>query len=281
MSDKIMCIYHGNCIDGFTAAWVVRQALVINGKQDVEFVAGYYQTTPPDVTDKIVYMVDFSYKSPVMKELLAKAKRLVHIDHHTSAITDMDSVEADNLERFYARENEASGAMLAWQYFFPKVSTPALIEHIDDRDRWQFKLDGTREVNAVAFSYDYSFANWDLMIDTPIEELKVEGRAILRRHNKDVKELSSVVVRKMMIDNYVVPVANVPYQYGSELCNILCQGEPFAAYYYDKPGGREFGLRSSEDGIDVSEIAKKFGGGGHKNASGFRVSREKSEEFEL
>lgn len=278
---KIMCIYHGNCIDGFTAAWVVRQALVINQGIDVEFVAGFYQTTPPDVTDKTVYMVDFSYKRPVMEELISKANMLVHIDHHTSAITDMDGFEAPKFEKFYSRENTASGAMLAWQYFFPNESAPALIEHIDDRDRWQFKLDGTREVNAVAFSYDYDFANWDYMSSQPIEELKTEGKAILRRHNKDIKELSGVVVRKMMIDNYVVPVANVPYQYGSELCNILCQGEPFAAYYYDKPGGREFGLRSAEDGVDVSEIAKKFGGGGHRNASGFRVSRAKSEDFEL
>ena len=33
---KKMCIYHGNCADGFGAAWVVRKAL----GSDVEFVAG-------------------------------------------------------------------------------------------------------------------------------------------------------------------------------------------------------------------------------------------------
>lgn len=279
--DKIICIYHGSCIDGFTAAWVVRQALVIDQEKNVEFYAGYYQTKPPDVTDKIVYMVDFSYKNPVMLDMLKTAKRIIHIDHHVSAITDMESVDLPNLEKFYSKDNTASGAMLAWQYFYPQMSAPAFVQHIDDRDRWQFRLDGTREVNAVAFSYEYDFANWDYMISRPIEELKTEGKAILRRHNKDIKELATVVVRRMMIDNYVVPVANVPYQYGSELCNILCQGEPFAAYYYDKPDGREFGLRSNEDGVDVSEIAKKFGGGGHRNASGFRLSRARSEQFEL
>ena len=35
--------------------------------------------------------------------------------------------------------------------------------------------------------------------------------------------------------------------------------------------GRVFSLRSTEEGLDVSEIAKQYGGGGHKHASGFRV----------
>jgi len=34
-----------------------------------------------------------------------------------------------------------------------------------------------------------------------------------------------------------------------------------------------FSLRSQEGGIDVSEIAIKFGGGGHKHAAGFKVDR--------
>ena len=33
-----------------------------------------------------------------------------------------------------------------------------------------------------------------------------------------------------------------------------------------------FSLRSGESGVDVSSVAKKFGGGGHKNAAGFSVS---------
>ncbi|WP_277343388.1 DHHA1 domain-containing protein [Pseudomonas viridiflava] len=30
-------------------------------------------------------------------------------------------------------------------------------------------------------------------------------------------------------------------------------------------------MRSTDEGLDVSEIAKLYGGGGHRNASGFRV----------
>jgi nanoRNase/pAp phosphatase (c-di-AMP/oligoRNAs hydrolase) len=51
----------------------------------------------------------------------------------------------------------------------------------------------------------------------------------------------------------------------------MAAGEPFAACYWDTPDGRVFSLRSREDGVDVSAIAKRYGGGGHRNASGFRM----------
>ena len=39
------------------------------------------------------------------------------------------------------------------------------------------------------------------------------------------------------------------------------QGEPFAACYYGKEDGRVFSLRSTEDGLDLSKIAKAYGRG--------------------
>lgn len=33
------------------------------------------------------------------------------------------------------------------------------------------------------------------------------------------------------------------------------------------------------DGLDVSEIAKLYGGGGHKNAAGFKVGYDRLAEF--
>jgi oligoribonuclease NrnB/cAMP/cGMP phosphodiesterase (DHH superfamily) len=276
MTQKI-CIYHGNCADGFTAAWVVRQAQ----GAEVEFFAGFYQTTPPDVTGKIVYMVDFSYKKPVMEQLAKQALKIIHIDHHDTAIKDLEGWCPENFEKFYSVENTESGAMLAWKYFYPNVAVPEFIKHIDDRDRWQFKLHGTREIQANVFSYDYTFENWDMLVHQNLDEQIREGTAIERRMAKDVKELLGVVVRRMNIAGYNVPVANVPYQYGSDICHALAKNEPFAAYYYDKPVGREFGLRSSENGVHVGKIAVQFGGGGHEHASGFRVSFEKAGEFEI
>lgn len=274
MTDKI-CIYHGNCADGFTSAWVVNKV-----HPDAEFYAGYYQTTPPDVTDKVVYMVDFSYTRPVMEQLAAQARKIIHIDHHDTAIRALEGFDPDNFEKFYSPENTESGAMLAWMYFFPDVEVPMFIKHIDDRDRWQFKLPGTREIQANVFSYEYTFENWDMLFNQSVDEQIRDGTAIERRTAKDVRELMGVVVRRMTIAGYNVPVANVPYQYGSDICNALAKNEPFSAYYYDKPTGREFGLRSVEGGLHVGDIAKIYGGGGHERAAGFRVSFDLAKGFE-
>ena len=90
-----------------------------------------------------------------------------------------------------------------------------------------------------------------------------------------------VVVRRMNIGGYNVPVACVPYQYGSDMCAILAKNEPFAAYYYDTPVDREFRLRSAPNGMHVGKICESYGGGGHEHAAGFRVSFEKAQEFEI
>ena len=42
-----------------------------------------------------------------------------------------------------------------------------------------------------------------------------------------------------------------------------------------------FSLRSSDDGADVAEVAKQYGGGGHRNAAGFRVSFAQAQAFEV
>ena len=90
-----------------------------------------------------------------------------------------------------------------------------------------------------------------------------------------------VVVRRMNIGGYNVPVANIPYMLGSDMCHALAKNEPFSAYYYDKPTGREFGLRSEEGAVDVGKIATQYGGGGHEHASGFRVSYDEAKKFEV
>ncbi len=58
----------------------------------------------------------------------------------------------------------------------------------------------------------------------------------------------------------------------SEVAGELSEGHPFAAVYVETSTDIIWSLRSRGD-FDVSEIAKKFGGGGHKNAAGFTVPR--------
>lgn len=270
---KPLCIYHGNCADGFTAAWVAHHAF--DGEIDLH--AGVYQTPPPDVTDREVFLVDFSYKRPVLEAMREKARRIVVLDHHKTAEADLSNLTG--VETIF--DMNRSGARIAWDYWHgPSDPPPRTLLHVEDRDLWRFALPHTREIQANIFSYPYQIAVWDELMAADPLKLAEEGRAIERKHFKDVNELIGVVTRRMTIGGYNVPIANLPYIHVSDAAHALCKGEPFAGCYWDTPKGRVFGLRSTDDGVDVSEIAKQYGGGGHRNASGFTVSYEMARTFE-
>lgn len=274
-----LCIYHGNCADGFGAAWVVRKAF---GEDNVEFVAGVYQQEPPDVTGRDVILVDFSYKRAVIQGMLQKAKSLVIIDHHKSAMEDLADVDIGaKCPVTITFDLNHSGAMLAWIFFNGDAEPPELLKHIEDRDLWRFKLKGTREIQAALFSYPYDFGVWDSLIASEVMGLAKDGQAIERKHFKDIEELLKVCQRRLNIAGCVVPAASLPYTMSSDAGHIMSKGEKFATCYYDTPQGRCFSLRSAEDGMDVSEIAKIYGGGGHKHAAGFTVSLDVAQGFEL
>ena len=174
-----------------------------------------------------------------------------------------------------------SGAMLTWGHFFPDQEPPPLLLHIEDRDLWRFALQNTRQIQANVFSFPYDFQVWDMLMAAAPGALAAEGEAIERKHFKDIRELLGVTTRDMVIGGYRVPVANLPYTMSSDAGHELAKGHPFAACYWDTPEGRVFSLRSTDDGVDVSAVAKQYGGGGHRNASGFRVSFAQAQAFEV
>ena len=268
-----MCIYHGNCADGFGAAWVVRKAL-----GEIEFHPGNYQEPPPDVTGKDVVMVDFTYKRPVLLGMAEKANSILILDHHKTAAEDLIDLPANVTAKF---DMNRSGAMLAWDHFFVGEIPPPLLLHIEDRDLWRFALQNTRQIQANVFSYPYDFQVWDTLMATAPAALAAGGEAIERKHFKDIRELLGVTTREMMIGGHRVPVANLPYTMSSDAGHELAKGHPFAACYWDTPTGRVFSLRSNAYGVDVSEVAKQYGGGGHRNAAGFSVPYAIAAAFEL
>lgn len=275
---KALCIYHRGCADGFGAAWAVWKAL----GDGVALHPGVYGAPPPDVTGRDVILVDFSYKRPVMEAMCQSAASITVLDHHKTAAEDLDGLgdgPGIAIPVFVRIDMEKSGAVLAWEHFHPGKETPRLLQHVQDRDLWRFALPNTREILACLFSHPFDFDQWDRLADEIERDpttILIEGAAIERKLHKDIAELVSTSTRIMTIGGYRVPVANLPFTLASDAGNLLCQrsadgGAPlFAGIYYDRPFGRTFSLRSVGD-FDVSEIAKKYGGGGHKNAAGFRV----------
>ena len=264
-----LCIYHGNCADGFSAAWVIWSKF----RDTFDYCNGVYGNEPPYdyIKDGDVYIVDFSYKRPVMEKIVEMANSVTIIDHHQSAEEDIAPLIDEGLVKGIF-DMTKSGSMLTWEWFYPDLQPPQLLRHVQDRDLWKFELEGTREIQSCLFSYPYEFEIWDGLMNGRIEDLRADGITLDRKHLKDIKEICEVVKQRMTIEGYNIPVFNLPYTMGSDACSQHVKDEPFAAYYYDVADGRVFGLRSDkENGVDVAKIAQKFGGGGHKNASGFKV----------
>lgn len=294
-----LCIHHAPCSDGFTAAWAVWKRF-----PNVKFHPGVHGQAPPDVTGEHVVIVDFSYPEATLLGMAETAASILILDHHRTAQKDLADlpiacalwedhvsssvVEEDGWGRIGVEfDMNRSGAMMAWNYFHPSDEpAPTLIQHVQDRDLWQFKIPGTREIQSWVFSFPYDFVTWDKLAqqlgdpegwDTAF----AEGAAIERKQQKDIAELIIATKRFMTIGGFHVPVVNLPYTMASEAAGQLAsEGHAFAAAYYDAAdgGARVFSLRS-RDGFDVGDLAKRMGqrfgtnGGGHKAAAGFRAPR--------
>lgn len=286
---KPLCIYHANCADGFTAAWAVWLAL-----GDADFHPGVYGQLPPDVTGRDVIMVDFSYPADTIRMLAGSARSILILDHHQTAQADLAcyqppvsvgwNAHLQDIQQSLATgdsgtvralfDMDRSGAQIAWDFFHPQSNRHTLVNYVGDRDLWRFNLPGSREVNAYIFAHTYDFETWNDLATTLSFDIQIGirgGQAIEKKHHKDVAELVAAFRRRMTIGGHDVWVANLPYTLTSDAGNLMAQGEPFAACYWDTATHRVFSLRSTPDGLDVSAIAKRYGGGGHRHAAGFQM----------
>lgn len=264
-----LVIYHANCLDGFGAAfaaWLHFSAQHI----EADYYAAKHGNEPPDCSGRDVYIVDFSYKRAVLKQICAIAQSVTILDHHISAQDDLEGLEGehDNLKVVF--DMEKSGAVLSWEYFHSDPA-PRLLLHIQDRDLWRFELDGTDAINTALMSYPFTFEFWqELLVSADrVDALQREGETINRFRRQLIEQYKKRAVIGT-IAGFKVPVVNAPHAIISELVGELAADYPFAAGYQDHGSKRSWSLRSRKNGgEDVAKIAEKFGGGGHRNAAGF------------
>ena len=266
------CLYHANCLDGITAAAAVHLSM----SDSLVYIPVSYQEDPPFLDEDeldTIYIVDFSYKRDVLLKLAEKAKAIIILDHHKSAQEDLRDISQDAVNIECVFDMERSGARLAWDYFHGDTDAPWIIKNVEDRDLWRFNFSDTRAITAALYTYDFDLPYWTQWFGYKVapEWLMTEGEALLRKQNKDVKGIINTIVRRTIIDGHDVPIVNALWMYSSDLLNELCKDEPFAVCYWDTPSGRTFSLRSNKEGLDVSKIATKYGGGGHARAAGFKL----------
>lgn len=306
---KPLVIYHDNCADGFGAAF----AAWLKFGDEAEYVAAQYNRkdeawrTDENLDLRDVYILDFSYPKEDMEYLFSVAKKVIWLDHHKTAFEAYGvkpnkpgkhyysggSLGIDSSKHVVMLDNNKSGAMIAWEYFHPGKEIPMLIKHIDDYDRWIFKLEGTKEFNKALWSYaPWTFEQWRRFL--PIGDLdnlgamKSEGAAILRAHDQNVQAVVKGAALRCSFDktlgyeekfkteqwqdNLDGLAANCPPHLASDVGHQLAKqsGTYGLLWYINKEGKCFCSLRSNGD-YDVSAIAKAFGGGGHKNAAGFEI----------
>lgn len=265
-----LCIYHANCIDGFTAAWVVKQALSGN----VEFFPANYGDAPPEVKGRKLYIVDFSYPLLVMQKLWEDSEQLILLDHHKTAIEEIKNIGhlPDAYDEAVLDKNR-SGAGIAWDYFFPNMSRPAFLNAVEDRDLWLFKLPHSKEICAYIFTLEQTMAEWNLLANKHIAEIIATGTTLVTKQIKDVRQLVESGAREYYLAGHKTLTLNTVAMLTSDAGNYMMRNFdiPFAVCYWDGDKERHFSLRSLDEKQDVSVIAKLYGGGGHRNAAGFKV----------
>lgn len=256
-------IYHGDCFDGFTAAWAFKR---LNQGINATYIPAKYHQPPPDVHGEDVYILDFSYPRDVLIELERSSKSLLVLDHHKTAEADLAGLS------FCVFDMERSGCGITWDYFSQCAPRPWLIDLMEDRDLWRLQYDETLPVVAYAACLPMTFESWERLSGS--KERAVEAGTAIRMYIDNYGEKAAKDALYREVGGFLVPVINISYQNCSDHVHRLCQlhpEHPFAASFFMRADGKwQFSLRSIGE-FDVSAIASGYGGGGHRNAAGFEV----------
>lgn len=255
-SSPDIVLYHADCSDGFGAAWALWKKF-----PSATFVpVKHGQPPPPDLKDRRVVIVDFSYGRPILESMASETKELLILDHHITAERTLDGFPNAYFDQ------TKSGAVLGWEWAHG-TTAPWLLQYIQDKDLWTWALPGSREINAALASYPFDFIVWDRFTQSSLEQ---EGRAILRYEHELVGKL---VAQAALVEFQGVVVPSVHSAIlTSQIGERLSPHHPFCLIWHDRDDRRYFSMRSRAEGTDVGTIAASFGGGGHTHAAGFSVA---------
>ena len=283
MSKPVIIIYHDNCVDGFAAAWVANKYWF--GKHEIKLRPAKYGEEPPYelCKDAIVMVVDFSYPREKLLQLDSIAFDLTVIDHHKSAFEDLTGLnKADirptlvqGLPSFCVFDMEKSGAGLTWDTLFQGQPRPVFIDYVEDRDLWRWELPGSKAVNAYIGVVERTLEEYDKLAAATWSQMVSWGSGGLMQleyYAQQTAKLGRSI--ELFEPGQLVWCVNCSPVGVSEVCDYhlkrLDMPEVIVMGWYINEGKLLCSLRSLQN-TDVSAIAKSFGGGGHKNAAGFKL----------
>lgn len=278
--------YHGGCSDGFGSSFIIWNYFKnLQGKEfaDSKNYFGCRFLDPKDsltdeflakTIDKNIIMCDFSYRLDQLLKIIVLSKSFLIIDHHKTAQAAVRNIP-DELKIFNMSK---SGVGLTWDYFNPDHELPKFLAYIQDRDIWANKLQNTSEFVTYFYQQEMSFELFESYLSEDVVKLAVtKGTAWIEYQNILIDRIlrkASYIIQMIDGQPRIVVYSNSP-DLKSDIGNRLFTKIPFAdfsvVYDYDIWNNHTtMSLRSTNERLDVSAIAKQFGGGGHRNASGLR-----------
>jgi uncharacterized protein len=273
-------IYHQakkgiDCPDGIAAAWVAKRA-----HPDADLIGCVYGDRAEVVGYSTLIIVDFSFPAYYL-EAWAETKHVIVIDHHKTAWENLQNLSNQVTQRFDMNE---CGATLTWKYFFPTEPEPAFLSYIKDRDLWNFKLPYTHEIHEAMSSIGRSLEFFDSIAthtrNDLIRAFAPLGEKLLQPKREAIQKAADRVEFGTVAEWGNIPFVRTSPEEDrliSDICTTLYKKyhlAPFVACL--NSDGITWSLRSDKNGgnFDVGTIAKDQGGGGHRNAAGFKSAIE-------
>jgi hypothetical protein len=274
---KRFCVYHSRDLDGRCSAAIVRFKHL-----DVELI-GYDYGEPLDLEQfrgAQVFMVDISLQPFGRMLELHDLCELHWIDHHKTAIAES---EDRRVKLKGKREVGKAGCELTWAYLFPNNDIPPAVEYLGRYDVWDCKLKVFWEDTILPFQYgmrsvpnDPGEEIWrEILVDgLELDDLIETGTAILSYERQRHAEACRADAFAITFDGLRVLCLN-HRSCGSQWFESKWNHDDFDAMLAFGYGSKKWtvSLYTDKPGVDVGEVARKRGGGGHKGAAGFQLAK--------
>lgn len=275
MSDQVV-IYHANCIDGSMGALCAYY----------DFPKAYFHPAThnkdddilDNVKDKDVYFIDFCYKEDKTREICKLAKSVVFLDHHQTSLPYIEKIvgETTNCKSFCSMDK--SGAMLAYEYFSAAKTyhiDTFLVKLVQDRDLWKWEYPETEAVTSFLYTLpqfdpkiEQIWVDWHLYCTGySIEELTELGNPVVKARQKNIEDGCRRAFKARMFDREIY-IANATDCFSEIAGELALKGEFGATFHINSQGKYVYSLRVRNGDLDISVLAEKVGGGGHKKAAG-------------
>lgn len=276
---KLVIAYHKDCMDGVSSAFIVRHAYCDRGYEIVTIPLQYGSESELDSVqmdeDTYVIFADFSLKRDALIELSKKVKCISIFDHHKTAKAELVDLP-ENVDTVF--DMDRSGAMIClkeYSYWLQPSAEDEIFEYIQDRDLWQWKLPDSQAISEFlklkvkpndidSFEQVYNTFNKKEAIEV--------GRHLLQYQRNQVKA-KALKARDLTFEGIEMKVINATEnisELGNEICSL--HGKPALLYFVLDDNSVVCSMRSLFSLEDVSTIATKYGGGGHRNACGFKTT---------